>query len=315
LAEVRHYDLHLALLPLLRKKILIHEVAVHEGSLDLDLLSDLPETGKDDSELQLPKIESLLVTGLRLLQSGKELMTVSKLDISSFKANRKAPISLVLTLPGEESPGSISLEGSMQIDVNPLKLALDIDELSILSGAKSWPLGTGQLSWAGRTGEFSAQLRGELFGFASHYNVSMRTAGVLVVHVLSEFQTSDSRLLKISLEARDETSQWLLDPVKLSLDGQELLGSGCLSMAGDTLLQLQLRAGQLDLDAVQELLPSELPLSVDAEAGSTEFDLPLELGIALEAAQATMSGVNARDVRLLLGREPDCTATMSDNLN
>lgn len=306
LAEISQYELHLALLPLLRKEILIHEVAVHEGSLDLDLLSDRSESGQEDAALQLPKIESLLVTGLRLLRSGKELLTVSRLDVRGFAANRTAPINLVLTLPsGEGKPGSISLEGFLQIDVDPLMLMLDTEGLLLSSGGQSWPLGTGQLRWSGETGRFSAQLRGELLGFTSHYELSMRTEDALVVQALLEFESSDSRLLKIRLEARDENKQWLLEPVELNLDNQELHGSGCLSTGGETLLQLHLRANQLDLDALQKLLPAEL-LSQDAGADSVDLALPLQLAIVLEAAQITLSGAKAREVRLLLGPEPDC---------
>ncbi len=306
LAEVSQYELYLALQPLLRKEILIHEVAIHDGSLDLDLLSDLPENGQENAAVQLPEIESLLVTGLRLFRSGKELVTVSRLVVRNFAATGKAPISLVLTLPSVEgNPSSISLEGFLQLDANPLVLILDMDDLLLLSGGSSWPLGAGQLGWSGETGGFSVQLRGELFGFASHYDVSIQTETELVVQALLEFVSSDSSLLKISLKARDESNQWLLDPVELNLDGQQLAGSGCLNMADDVLLQLHLHAKQLDLDAVQELLPAEF-LSEGTEGDSPELALPLQLGLVLKADQITLAGAEARDVRLLLGREPDC---------
>jgi hypothetical protein len=308
LAEIEAYDLHLALLPLLRKEILIHEVAVHNGLLDVDLLTLQAETGGEGSATQLPKIESLVVTGLSLIRSNQELIQVAKLEIRNFAENRKFPVNLELSLPPvSANPASFSLDGLMQIAANPFEVNVVVDGLLLTFEGQSWPLGAGQLDWFGESGEFAARLRGELYGFASDVGLTVQTSDALFVQAQVELRSSDSPTHSGKVQARDQSNYWSLDQVELNLDGQELIGSGCFHTGDEMLLQLLMRAGQLDLDSLQDMLPADL-LTGSAETGSVSADLPFQLALVLQAEQARMSGAIAKDVRLQLGNKPDCPA-------
>lgn len=315
LAEVEAYELHLALWPLLRKEILIHKVAAHNGRLDMDVLSQQTETGVEAPALQLPKIESMVITGFSLFQSSKEFIRISRLDVRNFAESRKAPFSLELTLPTTTAKSStISLEGVMQLAANPFRVSLDVDGLSLSLDGQSWPLGAGQMNWSGESGKATAQLQGELLGFSSNIELSAQIMDSMILQARVELRSSDSRLLAARLDAREGTHRWLLEQVELNLDGQELAGSGCLETSDPVLLQLQLHADQLDVDALQELLPANLlPESNETETGS--MVLPLQLAVELKAVQAHISGAVARDVRLLLGSAPDCRVDTDQVLN
>ncbi|MDZ4730566.1 MAG: hypothetical protein SH820_11560 [Xanthomonadales bacterium] len=315
IAEIDAYELHLALWPLLRKEILIHKLAVYNGRLDVDLLSQQAETGVEGPALQLPKIESMVITGLRLFQASKESIRISRLEVQNFADSRKAPFNLELTLPATTAKSStISLEGVMQLAANPFKISLDVDGVLLSLDGQAWPLGAGQLNWSGESGEATAQLQGKLLGFSSNIELSAQMTDSMILQARLELRSSDSHLLAARLQAVEEASRWSLQQVNLNLDGQELVGSGCLETSDPVLLQLQLHTNQLDVDALQELLPANLlPASNDKDSAS--LDLPLQLAIVLNADQATMSGAIGRDVRLLLGSEPDCSADGNQLLN
>ncbi len=313
LAEIKSYELHLALRPLLRKEILIHEVVIDGGSLDLDLLTGQSGTGEKESAMQIPKIDSMVISGLILLQSGKEFLQVSNLNVQGFAESRKAPISLSLSLPTSyKNHVTANLEGVMQVEANPLITSFDVRELMLVLDGQSWPLGAGHLKFSGETGEFVGDLEGELSGYASKAELALQTKGAIWVQGRIELRSKDSGLLAASLKAHKETSRWLLEQVELDLDGQLLVGAGCLETNDPVRLQLQLQAEQLNLDAVQDLLPVQL-LTGGSETESTLQDLPLQLAIELKATQASAAGAVAKEVRLLLGDKPDCTANPVNN--
>jgi hypothetical protein len=127
-------------------------------------------------------------------------------------------------------------------------------------------------------------------------------------------QSSESGLLTSRLEARNLSGVWVIDPLNIDLNGQELRGEGCLRVAGQSRLQLELFAVQLDVDALSKLLPA-VPIGADAADTSAENSLPLQLAVALHTEEAMLGGAIARDVRLLLGQEPDCESSLNTSEN
>lgn len=71
-------------------------------------------------------------------------------------------------------------------------------------------------------------------------------------------------------------------------------------------MQLKLQSPDLDIDKLRDLLPADL-LSANPGSPNASVDLPVDLAVELLAEQASMAGAVAREVRLLLGNQPDCS--------
>lgn len=89
------------------------------------------------------------------------------------------------------------------------------------------------------------------------------------------------------------------DGLKLDLSGQAVTGSGCLFVNEPRSLHFDLRAGELDIDALQEKIP-------DGGGSAEDGELPLDLRIRLGADQLRSSGTVATGVVLNLGEDPAC---------
>ncbi len=178
---------------------------------------------------------------------------------------------------------------------------------------RSWPIGQGELNWAADQQRFWGELRGFVATYSSHYEFNVLLADGIQISLSGDLQTADKASIAVRLTARDSSDRWILETVDLNLLGQELAGTGCFSTKAVPLLQLQLEAGQLDLDVVQKLLPAGLlPQGPTAEGESPaaqfteDTELPLLLAVALSARQLSWSGTTASGARLLIGAVPDC---------
>ncbi len=325
LAKIYAYELQLALKPLFRKQIDILKIAINDGSLNLDGLTEMAAAsaaGTGES-LQLPNIRKLEISGLMLQKSADDFLLISQMSLTDFAESKKSQLALALALPMADGESKLfDLDGYLQVFASPFQVLVDVQALSVNVAGQSWPVGEGTLSWLATKDEFTGDLRGLLAGYSSAYQFSVHTAEALWLELNVELRSADNGVISVRLDARDSHARWLLEPIELNLDGQELLGSGCLSLAGEPLLQLQLQAIQLDLDVLQEMVPAGLlPNGKGIEAGeisresSGELDLPIELAIALSAEQLRMSGAIAQNVHLLVGDEPDCTLALSESSN
>jgi len=93
-----------------------------------------------------------------------------------------------------------------------------------------------------------------------------------------------------------------MQAIHLSAGPGTIRGEGCLLFANPASLNLELSAGQLDLDALPD---------VSAFAGAPGQDAPeaqpgIEFHIRLAADEIRKSGAVARQAVLSAGREPDC---------
>jgi hypothetical protein len=309
MARLESYQLHLALWPLLSKQVVIHKVVVRDGFLDLDLLEGNAANPPDEvkTESQLPSIRSLQVSGLKLLKSSTDLLNIDHLALENFTPGKDAAISLGFSLPGDPAGSSlVQLSGKMQLATAPLHLTLKLAETSLRVKDQAWPLGQGQLDWSADSGVIEGSLTGQIAGFSGLFEFSLQTVPVMNILLASRLVTADGRNLSVSVAAREQAGFWVLEPVELMLEGQLLSGTGCFSMQGKPLLQLQLQSPDLDLDKLQDLLPADL-LSASSGSPNASADLPVDLAVELLAEQASMAGAEAREVRLLLGNQPDCS--------
>lgn len=102
--------------------------------------------------------------------------------------------------------------------------------------------------------------------------------------------------LSLDLRATYGAAGLWLDSIDALVDGQPLTGSGCY-LAGE--LNLDLRAGRLDLDALDVVLPDTAPGDDGPAAG---------IRLRLAAYEVVRGDTVAREVVLNLGDDPDCTA-------
>lgn len=309
IGRLESYQLHLALWPLLSKQVVIHKVVVKDGFLDLDLLQGNAANSPDEvkTESQLPSIRSLQVSGLKLLKSSTELLNVDQLALENFAPGKDAAISLGFSLPGDQAGSSlVQLSGTMQLITAPLQLSLALEETSLRVNDQAWPLGRGQLNWSADSGAVEGSLTGQIAGFSSQFDFSLQTVPAINILLASRLVTADGRNLSGSVAAREEAGFWMLEPVEFMLEGQVLTGSGCFSMEAKPLLQLKLQSPDLDIDKLRDLLPADL-LSANPGSPNASVDLPVDLAVELLAEQASMAGAVAREVRLLLGNQPDCS--------
>ena len=103
--------------------------------------------------------------------------------------------------------------------------------------------------------------------------------------------------LSLDLSASYDAAGLWFDSIDAVVDGQPLDGSGCYRLDDGSGLQLDLRAGRLDLDALDFALPET---GGDGGGG----DLPLRLRLR---ADAIVGGdATARGVVIALGGDPDC---------
>jgi len=317
LAVVHAYELRLALRPLLRKKIDIIKISIRDGRLDLHQLlkNSSAEPQEASKGLQLPKIRELEITGLKLQKSTEDVLQIVQMNLSDFAENKSAAITLVLALPQAAGDDlKLQMAGHLQVSASPLEVQLELQDLSLQPAGPEWRIGAGKLSWSASKAQLIGDLKGQLGTYKSHYGFSARFAEAMQLTINAELQSADSARLAARLVAEPISGSWVLAPVALDLDGQILEGSGCFSTFTKPLLQMQLDAQALDLDALQGLLPEQLmPASPAGETGLPQpdnpglTDLPVELKIRLSARQLNWSGAIAREVKLQLGAEPDCS--------
>lgn len=325
IVSVDAYELHLALRPLLRKQINIPKVAIHDSILDLDRLAEFnaSRAAETRTDLQLPGIRNLEITGLKLQKSAVDFLLVSELNLIDFAENQKSRLAIGLAIDQATAASqNAHLQGVLQVRANPLELNLVVDELLLHLAEQSWAVGQGELNWSADQEKLWGELRGSLANYSSRYRFNVHLADTLQITLSVELQTADKESFVVNVEARDADDSWVFEMVELNLDGQQLDGTGCFSTTGEPLLQLQLQAKQLDLDALQDLLPASLfPVGPDVDGDevtlevSEDSEFPLQLAVALSAAQLSWSGTTASSVRLLIGAEPDCASDKDAGLN
>jgi hypothetical protein len=310
LAEIRRYEAHLALWPLLRKEVLVHKLALHDGSLDVDLLLAMGE-GKpagSPAPLQLPRIEAMEINGLRLNRSNAKLLEVVRLELQDFAAGEDALLSLDLRLDGNiDTSHGVALHGQLNIQAEPLLAKVQVQELAAIVSGKHWPLGEGELSWSSLQQGLEGNLRGRWGEFSGEYEFSLATSEPLQLQLGLRLESDRTGSHTADLQAHEESGNWQVDALELKLGEQQVAGKGCLEMLGGTKLHLELFAAQLDLDALQHLLPEGMagPAGQTAPNG---LSAPFPLAVELRVDEARMGGAIARDVRLLLGDEPECSS-------
>jgi len=308
IASLDSYELRLALWPLLRKQVDIHNVALNGGSLDLDTYSaaTAKSAGDSNSTLALPRIRSMDISGLRLLKSAEDLLLIEQLSVKDFAAAKAFPIDFAIRLAGTPSPGGLQLSGTLELQVEPLELLLAIDNLNVNVEDQAWPLGHGQLTWNDSNGLLTGNIERQHFGFETSIQLEVQSADPPLIH-LSFLATSPlNQLLSATLGLVPESNEWLINDLTLGLDGQSLVGEGCFSTKGLPLLQLLLKSPRLDLDALRNILPSELQSGEQGSGIPSGLNSPIDLRVALSVEELRMEDAIARDVRLLIGGEPAC---------
>jgi hypothetical protein len=308
--EIQNYEAHLALWPLLRKEILVHELALHHGSLDVGLLAAIPRDNPQgqDRPMQLPRIEAVAINDLLLYQSGVELLEIVQLSLQDFAAGENALLTLAVRLPGGEVSGVlVELGGRINVQPDPVYVAVQVEQLAATLHDERWPLGMGELSWSSQEQALSGNMRGSWGEFTGFYDFSLATGQPVRIRFGLQLESERAGALEAQLEAHEQSGTWLTDLLELNLGGQRIEGSGCLDTLGGTGLQLELTASQLDLDALQEWVPE----GVAGQEGSTPyagFSAPFPLAIRLHVDDARVAGAVARDVNLLIGELPECEA-------
>lgn len=98
-----------------------------------------------------------------------------------------------------------------------------------------------------------------------------------------------------------------LSGMQAELTGQAVDGSGCLALAPFSMLQLDLHAGSVDLDALRAALSGIYAPSSDPDgSGDGPGGKSMELRIRLVADQLQANGIVASGVVLNVGEDPDC---------
>ncbi len=306
LASLQSYQLHLALWPLLKQRIIIYRVAASDGFVDLDLLAG-PEEGPGQSTgSELPSIRTLELTRLRVLKSTGDLLTIDHMQLDDFASGRLSPVSLGLSLPNDQASTSlIEVQGQVQFVPEPLNVALDIDAASVRISGQGVPVGSGKLTWSQGSGEIGGVIKGNLAGYSSQVELTAATRPPMQGDLSAKLQSMDQRSITVGIAFREDAGLWRFQPVQLVLDGQHLAGQGCLSLDERVRLQAQLHSAELDLDRLQSLLPQGLVPDTEnpTDAGNP---LPFDLAVELRVDKARVSGAEATDVHVLLGTPPDC---------
>ena len=307
-AQLDSYTLHIALWPLLVKQIVIHKIVVEGGFLDLGLLqgNGASEPGESTPGEQLPSIRSLQVRGLDLLQSGTGLLKIDELLLENFSPNVEAAITLRFSLPHDQAESSfVQLKGTTKLATGPLQLSVSLADLSIRFKDRAWSLGQGRVSWSIDSGALQGELTGQISAYSSQFRIEVQTIPDTVIVLATTLETGDGQNLSGEVSAHQQAGLWLLDPVEMLLVGQVLSGNGCFSLEAKPRLQLQLHAQALELDVLQDFLPSGLA-TAGADPAATDVDLPFDLAIEVVAERASMGGAVASEVRLVLGEQPNC---------
>lgn len=96
-------------------------------------------------------------------------------------------------------------------------------------------------------------------------------------------------------------SHFRLSGLFVELAGQSVRGDGCIMLGTPPIVNLQLEAESMDIDAITEAMPG-----AQGEASLTEFELPFELNLILQAGNLVSGETRAKGVVLELGEPPVC---------
>ena len=144
----------------------------------------------------------------------------------------------------------------------------------------------------------------QLFDFNLQLDTQSPFSGVVQLEHQNQ-QDSSPSTAEIDFSLQDGYVN--LSRINLTAVQQTLSGEGCFLFAEAPALHLRIQSQDLDVDAVQTLLPTS-----ETESNGFEIDEPpIEINLLLEAKMAHYSGADVKDLRLLVGKEPDCAEITS----
>ena len=93
-----------------------------------------------------------------------------------------------------------------------------------------------------------------------------------------------------------------LSRIDLLVAQQSISGVGCFLFSEIPALHASFQSDELDLEAIQALMPeSETEL-----VGFENIELPIDLNLLLEVNLARYFGADVKDLNLRVGKQPDC---------
>ncbi|MEJ8566807.1 hypothetical protein [Elongatibacter sediminis] len=316
----------IGLLPLLRQQLRIDAVEFEGGRLFLaDLVapegagqgtvSGAQEPAAASKEGSLPAVGSISLRSIVLnFADDGSALRIDELKIEEFRPGHPVDIHAgAALLTGNAEIATARLTGRLQVAPDAGRAELVLDPLAVRRPGAEPELITGTLEWSAGAGAADASAAGGTLGgefrYASPVGSVSLDAEVRVGETMTGAATAryrrpeQSGTAELEVVFRGGASVYVFDTFVLGVADQTVSGSGCVNTADALSVELQLQADRLDLDRLASWIPQG-----EGEAGG---DLPLDLAVAVEIAQADLSGATAEGIRLVIGREPQCPPAMN----
>lgn len=274
LARGGEYAVSLALAPLLQRRLSIESVSLDGGILHLDRWTERPQPVAEarGRPARSPEIERLEIH-----------------DFEVMNGKSQAPIFRLRDL---------AIEGFAERRDTPFQL--DARDFGVWAGTFRWDPAAAdfQLATTG-TGPWPGTL-----GLQAEVLLETRTGTLQGAWTGNPSAVASAPEAGLSLAFAWAAGGVGLAEIRLSAGGAAIRGDGCLLTGARPSLELDLSAGQLDLDA----LPDLSALAGAGQGAVTESEEGLDFNFRLSASEIRKSGAIARQAVLQLGGEPDCSA-------
>jgi hypothetical protein len=307
LGRGEHFWSVIELTPFLSGQIRIKSIGLSGGLFYLDQLSEMGK-GKNQTgtkALPLPEIASLEIKefDIRTSRNGSSVL-LDHLRLSGFKPGHSSPVDVEARFinkdkntVGVQLHGNVNVaQGGKQVRLEDLMAVVRLPELTIEDFS-------GSVLWNRQTQKIKAQVDwndlDQIFELKLELDTEAPVSGLAQMqHQLGDDGLPSSADIDFSLQ----DGQVILSRIDLVAAQQDISGAGCFLFTETPALHARFQSDELDLDAIQSLMPESETDSV----GFQDNDLPIDLNVLFEVNMARYSGADVKDLSLLVGKEPDC---------
>ena len=293
------------LIPLLRGDLRIDAIELTGGRIDVDGLGRLggDGTAADTAPAALPAVAELVLREIRVFMPGQPVwLMLERLVLTGFRPDEWTPLALDASLVRDAHWSvPVSVAGSLRVAADAGSVELTLRPLAWRTGALPPFETVGQLVWQADGNRLAVQLAHERLQGTVSASLDVAFAEALSGTFDSEFRKKDEAAQAsagFGFSLQEDLIR--LDPVTAALDGQALSGQGCIVLGESPALNLSLFADTLDLERLAAWIP-------EGPGGAGEIpELPFELALEIDVAQAALPGANAQGVRVVIGRQAVC---------
>lgn len=301
---VESFEAAVGLLPLLRSSLRIDSVILTGGRVDVGRLDRL--RGNEPAgapPVSLPAVAEFELRQFRLLLPDREMeVRLDRLELAGFRPDSPTPLAIEAALFDQGEPFlAARLNGSVQLPADASSVRLLLDSLSVRADPNPPFELRGRIEWWGADERVTGELRYEGPADSIMLDVTARVGAGMSGEARAVYEhAAPVRSASAEIRFVREAPDIRLQAITVDIDGQQLAGRGCVRVGDRLTLAASLAAAELDLDRLDGWF------AMPDEEGAAREELPFDPAIAIDVAEARMSGSIAHGVRIRVGPEPSC---------